>query len=46
MGRHLREEHHFPGRRIQAASLILGGPPIDLLGQTDARAPCATRGSC
>jgi hypothetical protein len=46
MGRRRREECHFLGRRIQAASLILQGPPVGLQGQIDARAHYATRSSC
>lgn len=46
MGRRRREEYHFLGRRIQAASLILRGPPVGLRGQIDAPAHYVTRSSC
>jgi hypothetical protein len=45
-GRRQGEEHRFPGRRIQAASLILQGPPVGLQDQITARARHATRSSC
>ena len=45
-GRRRREEYHFPGRRIQAASLILQGPPVGLQDQITARARYVTRSSC
>jgi hypothetical protein len=40
-----REVYHLPGRRIQAASLILQGPPVGLQGQTIARAHYVTHNS-
>lgn len=40
------EEHHSPGQQIQAASLISGGPPTGLQGQTCEQAHSATHGSC
>ena len=45
-GHHQGEEHHSPGRWIQAASLISGGPPVGLRGQTCEKAHCATHCSC
>jgi hypothetical protein len=46
MDRRRREECHFPGRQIQAASLILQGPPVGLQDQRDAQAHYVTRSSC
>jgi len=45
-GHHQGEEHHSPGRWIQAASLISGGPPVGLQGQTWMQAHFATHCSC
>lgn len=44
-GHHQEEEHHSLGQRIQAASLILQGPPTHLQGQTCEQARCVARGS-
>jgi hypothetical protein len=45
-GHRRREEYRFPGQRIQAASLILQGPPVGLQDQITARARYVTRSSC
>jgi hypothetical protein len=45
MDHHRGEEHHSLDQQIQAASLILQGPPTHLQAQTYEQARCVARGS-